>query len=349
MNLLKPQNQFTVLTLLWSPVLTVLLNYIFFGVQYYASAALFAGATAVSLSIVFLLSQSQIRLSLRLRKNYPRFEQRKRRFINWLFVSLPVTLAVIACLWHLYYYLPSFENLLQTNSLAWALLSGGVANVIAIILMEGQFTYHQWKEAVTESERLQKINWESRYEGLRQQVNPHFLFNSINTLSSLIYEDKAGAGRYVKEMSQVYRYLLRSNDEELVPLHTELGFINSYYHLLKTRFGAAIHLQVEIPECSAASLLPPLTLQMLVENAVKHNNVSKHSPLNISIECTGDNWLTVRNNLQKKQGRIDSTGIGLNNIREKYRLLGLPEVQLLNNGHEFNVTIPLVEQRRIRN
>lgn len=344
MKQLTAQNRFALLTVLWAPALALLLNHAFFRAAYVSIFSLFSGATAITLPTVLLLSQVQVRLSLRLREQFPRFDQRRTRFTRWLFVSLPLTLAATASLWIAFTRLPFFAGHVQADSLPWALLQGAVATIIAIIVNEGQFTYHQWKEAVTEAERLQRINWESRYEGLKQQVNPHFLFNSINTLSSLITEDKAEAGRYVKEMSRVYRYLLRTNDDELVPLQTELQFISSYYHLLKTRFGNAIHLAVDVPQPYAQSLLPPLTLQMLVENAVKHNNVSKDAPLSIGIGCTGDGRLLVKNNLQPKQGFVDSTGIGLNNIREKYRLLGLPEVELQNAEQEFTVLIPLVEQ-----
>ncbi|HEV7334143.1 MAG TPA: histidine kinase [Flavisolibacter sp.] len=304
----------------------------------------FAAATAITLPVMFLLSQAQISLSVFLRKKYTRFEQRKTRFAAWIFISLPMTLLLISGLWMLFYQLPFFAAKMPAASLPWALLMGAVTHIIAIIINEGWFTYRQWKEAIIDAERLQKINWESRYEGLKQQVNPHFLFNSINTLSSLIHEDKAGAGRYVKEMSQVYRYLLRNNDDELVPLQTELRFIESYFHLLKTRFGNGIQLKIEVAEKYSSSLLPPLTLQMLVENAVKHNNVSKDLPLQINISCTQDGQLSVCNNLQKKLGQIDSTGIGLSNIQEKYKLLGLPGVQLVDNGRVFTALIPLVEQ-----
>jgi sensor histidine kinase YesM len=306
---------------------------------------LFVGATALTLPAVFLLSQLQIQLSLHLREKYPTFEQRRNRVASWLFLSLPLTLLTIALLWFGFAFLPFFRNAIQPGSLPAALVTGAVAHVISIIVNEGQFTYHQWKQAIIEAERLQKINWESRYEGLKQQVNPHFLFNSINTLSSLIYEDKTAASRYIKEMSQVYRYLLRSNDdEELVTLQPELQFIRSYFHLLKTRFGEGIQLQVNVPERFLHWLLPPLTLQMLVENAVKHNNISKQAPLFITIACTDDGWLTVTNNLQKKLGRVESTGIGLANIREKYRLLGLPDVQLSETETHFKIMIPMVEQ-----
>jgi sensor histidine kinase YesM len=346
MILQKRNTSFPILTFLWAPVLMLLLNYAFFGDHYTTDGSLFLGATAITLPVVWLLSQVQIGLSLHLREKYPRFDQRKARFASWLFLSLPLTLLVIVLLWICYLILPFFSVKVLALSLPWALLAGAVAHILAIIANEGQFTYHQWKNAVIESERLQKINWESRYEGLKQQVNPHFLFNSINTLSSLITEDKTAAGQYVKEMSQVYRYLLRSNDDELVPLQPELRFIHSYYHLLKTRFGEGINLEVSVAPRFHHYLLPPLTLQMLVENAVKHNNISKASPLTITIACTEDGWLMIKNNLQKKQGHIDSTGIGLNNIREKYRLLGLPDVQLLSDEKHFKVMVPLIAQHK---
>lgn len=343
MNLLKPKTRFPLLNLLWAPLLTIAVNHSFFGPAYFTELQLLAGATAIALPVLFLHSQFQIQLSVLLRKKYPRFEQRKARFAAWIFVSLPFTLAVIAGLWLVDRQLPFLAANMQPQSLPWAILLGTIIHLLAIIVNEGQFTYHQWREAIIESERLQRMNWESRYEGLKQQVNPHFLFNSINTLSSLIYENKTEAGRYVKEMSRVYRYLLRNNDDELVPLQTEVGFIHSYFHLLKTRFGNAIRLETDLPDRYAAYLLPPLTLQMLVENAVKHNNVSKDAPLTISLACTEDGWLCIANNLQPKQGFVDSTGIGLDNIREKYRLLGLPEVQLLVEPTLFSAMIPLVE------
>ncbi len=162
MKLLRPLHQFPLLNLLWTPVLTLLLNHTFFAPLYYAAGFLFLGATAITLATVFLLSQVQIRLSIRLRKRYPRFEQRKNRFASWLFVSLPLTLLAIAALWLLYTRLPFFSNALQPQSLPWALLTGAVAHIMAIIINEGQYTYYQWKKAIIESERLQKINWESR-------------------------------------------------------------------------------------------------------------------------------------------------------------------------------------------
>jgi hypothetical protein len=343
MRILIPKTEFPILNLLWAPLLAFSVNHFFFGKVYFFSLAFFVLATAFTLPAMMLLSKTQVELSGYLRNKYRRFDQRKTRFAAWIFISMPLTLLLIAALWLFYKQFPFFAAKMPAASLPWALLVGAVTHIIAIIINEGWFTYRQWKEAIIDAEKLQKINWESRYEGLKQQVNPHFLFNSINTLSSLIHEDKAGAGRYVKEMSQVYRYLLRTNDDELVPLETEIRFIQSYFHLLKTRFGSAIQLEIAVPPHCMDYFLPPLTLQMLVENAVKHNNVSKDSPLKIVISSTKNGWLSVSNNLQKKLGTVDSTGIGLENIQEKYKLLGLPGVQLMDTGSVFTAMIPLVE------
>lgn len=344
MRILTPKTEFPLLNLVWAPLLVFTTNHFFFGKEYFVSLSFFAATTSITLPVMMILSQLQAELSGYLRKKYARFDQRKTRFAAWIFISLPFSLVVMTAFWILYQQQPYFAAKMPAAGLYWALLIGSVTHIIAIIINEGWFTYRQWKEAIIDAERLQKINWESRYEGLKQQVNPHFLFNSINTLSSLIHEDKAGAGQYVKEMSQVYRYLLRNNDDELVPLEAEIRFIQSYFHLLKTRFGSGIQLKIDVPQKFLTNLLPPLTLQMLVENAVKHNHVSKDSPLQISIGCTKEGWLSVSNNLQKKLGKVESTGIGLANIQEKYKLLGLPGVQLKNNGQVFIAMIPLVEQ-----
>ena len=344
MNRLKTADHTSILNLFWAPLMTVLVSHSFLGPDYFSIFPLFAAASAIAIPVFYLLSHAQMQLSSLLRRRYPGFAQRRSRFAAWIFVSLPLTLAVIGGLWSVYSLLPFLKDKIQAGGLAWGILLGTIAHLFTIIVNEGQFTYEQWKVAILEAERLQKINLENRYEGLKQQVNPHFLFNSINTLSSLIHEDKKEAGRYIREMSQVYRYLLRNNDDELVPLQTELSFIQSYFHLLKTRFGNAVDLRVDVPPKAVHCLLPPLTLQMLVENAVKHNNASKTAPLVIAIEWRNEGWLAVKNNLQPKQGFVDSTGIGLNNISEKYKLLGLPDVSFLKKENLFVVQIPLVER-----
>lgn len=198
-------------------------------------------------------------------------------------------------------------------------------------------------EAELITEKLHQQMSAVQMMALQAQLNPHFLFNSLNSLSSLIAEDPAKAERFVDEMANVYRYLLRNNDNKLTTLQTELKFVDSYYHLLKTRYGAGIDLRKSVDDPYLAYQLPPLTLQLLLENAVKHNIVSSDQPLIIEVASSPDGWLTVSNTLQRRVvNRANSTQKGLLNILSKYQLLGqaMPKVEEKNDA--FVVALPLI-------
>lgn len=189
---------------------------------------------------------------------------------------------------------------------------------------------------------------EMHMRALQAQLSPHFLFNSLNSLSALIADDPLKAERFVDELSSVYRYLLQANDQELTPLATEMKFINSYYHLLKTRYGQGIVLQIAIDDACETCLLPPLTIQLLVENAVKHNVVSPSKPLVIQISTNGTTSLAVRNNLKRKPiNRLTSTKKGLQNINMKYRLLNQPPLDIRESDGTFEVIVPLIPDTTI--
>ena len=194
------------------------------------------------------------------------------------------------------------------------------------------------------TEKLQQQMSAVQMMALQSQLNPHFLFNSLNTLSSLIADDPQQAERFVDEMSSVYRYLLRNNGSELTTLQTELGFVESYYHLLKTRYGAGINLYKTVDEQFLQYKLPPLTLQLLLENAVKHNIVSADRPLLIHLSTNPDGWLTVSNTLQRKSAnRVNSTQKGLLNILSKYQLLGQITPTVEETSTDFVVALPLIK------
>ncbi len=209
-------------------------------------------------------------------------------------------------------------------------------------IYEAFYYYTRLKQSEEEKNRLEKEKLWSQLENLNQQVNPHFLFNTLNTLSSLISEDPAEADKFLNEMTKVYRYLLENNKHELVTLQTETKFIQSFYQLLKLRHGKGVELIMQISPQYEDYLLPPLTLQLLVENAVKHNVTSKSQPLKIEISATGDKTLTVKNNLQKKKINPVSTNIGLNNITARYRLIQKEDVVTKEEGNYFIVALPLI-------
>lgn len=219
---------------------------------------------------------------------------------------------------------------------------------VYVAIYEGGYLIRQLQDTYREKELLIKTEWQARFDSLKNQVNPHFLFNALNSLSTLIDESPAQAGQFVDELSRVYRYLLQSNDRELTSLETELLFIKSYAHLLKTRHGAGIAVRTAVPPNCLAHSLPPLTLQLLVENAVKHNVVAPNKPLTIDIstqssvsdqDCV---LLAVRNNLQRKNKQSLSNGIGLANIAAKYRMLTQSDVIIEENEEHFTVLLPLL-------
>jgi hypothetical protein len=217
-------------------------------------------------------------------------------------------------------------------------------HILYIGIYEGSYIFIQWRKTNLEKEALLRTQWQGRFEVLKNQVNPHFLFNSLNTLSSLISENPDLAEEFVDDMASVYRYLLQTNERELTTLRKELEFIDSYYHLLKTRYGSGLFLYVFVDEDDKEALIPPLTLQMLVENAVKHNMMLPEQPLRIEIE-TVDGFLQIKNTLQRKNVRVESNHVGLSNIASKYKLLKQPSPTIEEKDGYFIVILPLLHEK----
>lgn len=209
---------------------------------------------------------------------------------------------------------------------------------------EGGYLWKEWKQSIKEKEKLIEAHWQAKYDLLKSQINPHFLFNSLNSLSSLILENPQQAEKFADEMSGVYRYLLRNNDADLVTLAAELKFIRSYCNLLTTRYGDGFSLSVDVPESAYEQLLPSLSLQLLVENAVKHNIVMKNQPLHVSISLSADDKLCVTNNIQKKNIIVPSNGVGLANINNRFKLLNQEEIRIEKTNDSFSVVVPLISK-----
>jgi hypothetical protein len=212
-------------------------------------------------------------------------------------------------------------------------------------LFEAVYFYTHYSRAEVEKEALSRANLEIQLNSLKTQVQPHFLFNSLNTLQALVLSaENKKAVRFIGDLSQVYRYLLQSNDHPLIPLEQELAFVHAYVNLLKTRFEEGLHVQLDVNPAYRLHRLPPLTLQLLVENAVKHNVASASRPLRILIHSNGTESIAVRNNLQRKApGRVPSDKKGLLNIATKYRLLNQPDVLIHETGTAFEVQVPLIK------
>lgn len=199
-------------------------------------------------------------------------------------------------------------------------------------------------EANTRLIELQKGNLQSQFEVLKQQVNPHFLFNSLNVLSSLIKVEPDLAEAFTEKLSKVYRYVLENKEKDMVPLSTELDFMNSYVFLLNIRFMGKISVTIDIDEARSDLMILPMALQLLIENAIKHNTFSKSNPLNISINIDSDNFLVIRNNTQIRETQIQSTGVGLANITNRYRLISEREPVFEKTDTEYIAKVPLIAE-----
>jgi len=201
------------------------------------------------------------------------------------------------------------------------------------------YFYRQWKYNFSKSIRLERDNIEAKYETLKTQVNPHFLFNSLNSLTTLV-DDNKPAVEYIRNLSEFLRYMLSSRDREMVLLRDEIKVLENYISLQRSRFKDNLVIHMDVPENYYHYALPPLVLQMLVENCIKHNIISKDKPLKISIRAEKES-IIIENNLQKRNGVI-STGQGLRNIAERFRFFTTKEVKITETSSIFKVVIPLV-------
>lgn len=210
-------------------------------------------------------------------------------------------------------------------------------------LYEAGYFFAMWKRQAIEAEALKSRQLRAELDILRNQVSPHFLFNSLNTLVALIPEDPSQAVKFTKALSHVYRYILQHKEKEVVDLGTELDFTEAYIHLMKVRFEESLRIRVDVAKEHRALLVAPLTLQLLLENALKHNVASTAHPLTVDIHVEQGRTLVVRNNLRRRQGSIDGTGTGLSNVKQRYAILSDRPVDVIETREHFLVALPLLE------
>jgi len=323
------------------PPVLVAFGYFIFGDKYFSSWHIFGAMT-----LPWLLFSSSVGVlcnlwRLRLHKYFIKLEDWWKRLVSSILGYMSIHVICFIIIFGL------CKNVwIDSVSVIFEIL-----NVLIIVdfsvlifittLYEGVTYFDKWKDAISETEQLEKLNIENQFRSLQSQLNPHFLFNSFNVLSSLIAENPRRAEDFVDELSNVYRYLLRSNDQELATVRDEIRFIHSFFHLLKTRYDMGISLAVELPEYHFNLRLPALSLQVLVENAVKHNELSLEKPLNIVIE-EKNGTLLVRNNIQQKKTKAASNQVGLSNLQQRYELLGVKGFKINNDTQVYEVVLPLI-------
>ncbi len=330
-----------------------------------AYAALFS--TSIGITIMFLMTGTLQRpfsvylwnagyslcLGLPLFANGYLFRWFERKYINW--IKRPVQSVLSALSMHLVY---STFVILTVNWFWFVIvLDQGMRNfwasntamiiseyivfiIVAAIIYAISF-FKAWRKEVTQSEEIKREALSLKYQVLQNQVNPHFLFNSLNVLGSLIDIDSEKAKQFTRELSLFYRDVLHYKDQDIIPLKEEIAFVRKYIYLQQIRFGEALEVEIIANENMEGRVIP-LSLQALVENAVKHNEISKSNPLKIVIAITDEHELIVENNIQHKKILDSGSGTGLKNLANRYEFLTGKKVDISENSHYFRVILPLI-------
>jgi len=217
-----------------------------------------------------------------------------------------------------------------------------VITFIVVLIDWGLYLLNNWRNSLAEIERFKKERLEFQFEMLRNQINPHFLFNSLNTISSLIYENPDSANKFVKQLAKVYRYVLEYQNKDMVLLEDEKSFVEAFIYLLELRFSKNLVCSINIPAEYLKYYTIPMGLQMLIENCLKHNVVGKNKPLLVEIFTEEGPYLVVRNNLQRKLTPEYSSQIGLKNIKNRYLFQTEQPVIIEETPANFTVKLPLL-------
>jgi two-component system, LytTR family, sensor kinase len=262
-------------------------------------------------------------------------------------IILNVFLFVLVDFMLIRFHLIFFEPLTSARIFRFVFNLFSISEVMLVVLISQVYNLvdNNYQMKIS-NESLLKKNAEARYEALKNQVNPHFLFNSFNTINSLIASDQSKAIDYVNNMSDVFRYVLETSQKDRATVEGEVKFIDVYMQMLKGRYGGKLHFSIDINPQYSAYLLPPMAVQVLVENAVKHNVISQNKHLEIHVYTESDN-LVVSNNLQEKKVKEPSTGLGLYNLSQRCNYLSRKELEIRRTDNNFIVTIPLIQNENI--
>lgn len=258
-------------------------------------------------------------------------------FISWgLLVSLSVPYIYAKYVWHL----PAERMMNSVVANGFICIS---VDIIIISIFYSNYLVHYWGQSIKNEEELKHENLIARYEALKNQVNPHFLFNTLNTLTGVVEQNPDKAAEFIRKLSDIYRYVLEQKDKETTPLEEELKFVDDYIYLSKMRYGDGLIVEKDI--VNNELLIVPLGLQMLIENAIKHNIISDDEPLVIEIG-NNDEYIYVKNTLQRKSSVEITNQVGLENLINRYEYLSDRKVEIIETNTHFEVSLPLLKNRK---
>jgi two-component system, LytTR family, sensor kinase len=328
--------------------MALLLNNIFYGSLYWSDLKIFLAATGMTFMLTCLAYMFFTSIAVALRNRFPKEKDHIIRFGLCIILYILISAIYLSLILRAY----DMVNFLGYQYRDWhfsqAFALVAVMDIFLTFLNEGVSRFENYKVTIRETEQLKKEYMHSQLLGLKSQLNPHFLFNSLNTLSSLIHEDAETAEEFLDHMSKVYRYLLRNNDEQLVTLDTELNFLDSYYYLLKARHAEGLHLDIDVDAENRQNLIPPLTLQMIFESAISQNSLTRNNPLHLKIR-SGNQCLLITNSIQPRINQQVIPDLALENIANKMRLLCQRdiEIEVKDDCCERWIKLPLLPQNEM--
>ena len=324
------------------PLVIILINCLLFGTRYFTTPSILLGSSLIVLAVMTVVWFLFTWIAVTVRNRLPGDGALIKRLIITIGLISTIQAMVITLFFRGYDFLNLFGYEINKPRFYWTLVIAFLLNILITLVHEGFEGFEKWKATFTETEQLKKSYTQSRLLGLKSQVNPHFLFNSLNSLSSLISENEEEAESFLDELTKVYRYLLRGPEDKLVQLETELQFINSYFYLLKARYGQSVEFNAVVSSEYHQHLIPPLTLLTLFENAFNQNATHKGSPLKISVTVGEGGWLEFSHNVQKKIASINTNDTGIENLSEKIRLLTHQQVVIEASEDHRTIRLPLI-------
>jgi len=299
----------------------------------------------ISVLITIIVWEGNLRIDTLMNKKFPWEKSPCKRIlfhlpISMLFSAFGIYLSMLA----FDKFVCALPDEAKNAFMGTAIVMGILVTFIVLTIEISTLFFGNWKRSLVEIEKYKTENLHAQLQNLKDQLNPHFLFNNLSVLSSLVYIDQDKAVDFINQLSKVYRYLLDNRNCELVTLDSELTFIQSYTYLIQIRFDKNISFDIDIPKEKKNLMLPPLSLQMLVENAIKHNEISNELPLKVTIKMNGD-MVEVSNNLQLRTTTEVSSKTGLQNIKDRYKFFTEKEVEVIETGNSFIVKIPLLSAK----
>lgn len=326
----------------------IIINLILLGTQEFSSLKNFGISFFTSLFYFAVIYAVFGVVAMLIKKRFPQDAELFIRIVIMLPVFYVMNILSVQGLYLLYEKLNWSGIAAKRNMQWWVTGFGCLASTILTFINEAAAGWEKWKASVTETTRIQTAYNKSRLLSLQRQINPHFLFNCFNTLSSLINEDEEKAENFLNEMTKVYRYLLKGDEEQLVCLDEELKFIESYFYLAVTRFEKALNISIKINNEARQKQIAPLSLQVIVENIIYCNAFSKAKPLAVNIHTPNEQELIIENTIRQKQSsQLINFEEALDNLVSKYQMLSPQPVVVEETGALRRIKIPLIEKEEM--